>query len=390
MKTTRVLLISALCVAQAHSFTLPRQPTKSYECSVCSQLSHENLHDKWELSDSTLNHEVSNMQKSYGYKERISLEQLRAGVAVTTLAPGAVIRITPLQNKSVPQLMLKTPANKLLSLKDASSLYSQDEELGESMLSSNHQTMLQIKPELGAGKFIVKGKDFNSTNADAYMISVLDKFSSTFLQVETDSLHYQYGDTVNATITLEDYVNYDIYDINATLIGPDSQVIPLKISKIKHNQFAASTVLNSETNDHGENWYIEVDTQSENGQEILKRGGHTAFSYSVPSASLLNVKKLSSSPLTFVATLDVATASRYALQTVLFRKNGLGEPKPIETSQRAQWLEPGKQVIQFTFDNAHQLSEDNLYIGYLRLIDYGQLKTVYQYDAPIKLTQLVE
>ncbi|MBA3935685.1 DUF4785 family protein, partial [Shigella sonnei] len=30
------------------------------------------------------------------------------------------------------------------------------------------------------------------------------------------------------------------------------------------------------------------------------------------------------------------------------------------------------------------------YLGYLRLIDYGQLKTVYQYNQPVKLSQLVD
>ncbi|WP_280524238.1 DUF4785 domain-containing protein [Legionella quateirensis] len=30
--------------------------------------------------------------------------------------------------------------------------------------------------------------------------------------------------------------------------------------------------------------------------------------------------------------------------------------------------------MQFTFDNSNQLADDSLYLGYLRLIDYGQLK----------------
>jgi len=75
---------------------------------------------------------------------------------------------------------------------------------------------------------------------------------------------------------------------------------------------------------------------------------------------------------------------------VLYHKNSLGKIEPIETSQKAQWLDPGTKVIQFTFDNSNQLSDDSLYLSYLRLTDYGQLKTVYQYNQPIKLTQLVE
>ncbi|MBL7479794.1 DUF4785 domain-containing protein [Legionella bononiensis] len=391
MKTTQLVLISAFCFTQAHALTLPRQPVKSYECDVCSQLSHENLQDKWSISNEPLNRKINNSQKSYGYKERISLEQLRAGVLITTTAPGAVVRITPMQNKLIPQLKIKTPKNQLLSLQEASALFSQDEPFGDKTLSTKHQTMLQIKPELGFGTFILKSDEHSSNDADAYLINVYDKFSPTYLEVQTDSIHYQYGDKLTAKITLvDDYIDHDIYDINATLIGPGGQYVPLKLSKVKKNQFEATIVLNSENNDHGENWYLETNIQSEYGQELIRRSGHTAFSYSVPSASMLNVKKLSSKPLTFVATLDVATGSRYALQSVLYRKNGKGEVTPIETSQRAQWLEPGKQVIQFTFDNSNQLSDDSLYLGYLRLIDYGQLKTVYQYNQPIKLTQLVE
>lgn len=390
MKTACLILMSGFCITQAHAFNLPRQPTKAYNCDVCDKLSHENLQDKWEISSEPLNPKISNRQKSYSYKERITLEQLRAGVTVSTLAPGAVIRITPLQNKVIPGLELKTPANQLLSLKEASSLYSEDEAFGNEITSTKHQTMIQIKTELGSGKFIIKSNDKDSTATDAYLISVFDKFSGTYMQVETDSLHYQYGDKLTATISLNDPDEYyTIDEISVSLIGPVGQIIPLTLTKFKRNQFKASTTLLSEINDHGENWYVEANIITESGM-IIRRSGHTAFSYSVPSASLISIKKLSSKPLTFVATLDVATASRYALQSVLFRRNGSGEAKPIETSQKAQWLEPGKQVIQFTFDNSNQLAEDSLSIGYLRLTDYGQLKTVYQYNQPIKLTQLVD
>lgn len=391
MKTTHLILMSAFCITQAHAFNLPRQATKSYECDVCDKLSHENLYDKWEITGEPLNRKVSNLQKSYGYKERVTLEELRAGVRVSTLAPGAVVRITPLQNKPIPELQVKTPANQLLNLKEASALYSEDEGFGEAVTATKHQTMIQIKPKLGSGQFTIKSKDKAGKDSDAYIISVFDKFSLTYLQVETDSLHYQYGDKLTATISLkDDDLSYTINDINVSIIGPNGQIIPLKLTEKKHNQFQGTTTLLSELNDHGENWYIEADVQTESGVTLIRRSGHTAYSYSVPSASILSVKKLSSKPLTFVATVDVATASRYALQSVLFRKNGSGEAKPIETSQKAQWLEPGKQLIQFTFDNSNQLTEDSLYLGYLRLIDYGQLKTVYQYNQPVKLTQLVD
>ena len=391
MKTTHLMLMSTLFISQAYAFNLPKHPIKSYDCEVCSQLSHESLHDKWSITNQNLDGTVSNAQKSFSYKQKVTLKQLKEGVMVTTLGAGALIRITPLENKTIPQLVIKTPANQLLSLKEASALYSHDDDLGDSLLAQQHQVMAQIKPQLGVGTFILKSKQHNAHDADAYMLNVFDKFSLTSLDVESDSLHYSYGDSLTATLTIngpDDY--YTIDDVEASLVGPAGQVIPLKITEIKNNKFEATSVLNSELNDKGENWYIEASVISLHGEHIVKRTGHAAFSYSIPSATLLNVKKVSSKPLTFVATVDVATASRYALQSVLYKKTSSGHIKPIETSQRAQWLEPGKQVIQFNFDNSQQLSDDNLFLGYLRLTDYGQLKPVYLYNHPVKLTQLVE
>jgi hypothetical protein len=391
MKTTHLVLMSAFCFSQTHAYTLPSQPTKDYECNVCSKLSHEKLQDKWSISDVPLNKKVTNMQKSFSFKEQVTAKQLQTGVVISTLAPGAIIRITPLQKKTVPQLLLKTPDNQLITLKEASSLYNQDEESEDEFFGAKYQTMLQIKPELGAGKFIIKSKDLDEKNSGTYLINVLDKFSVLYLQVESDSIHYQYGDKLTSTVTLRDNdADYSIDAIDLSLVGPQGQVTPLKLTRLKRNKFEAITVLDSELNDHGENWYIEANIETDIGQTRIKRSGHTAFSYSIPSASLLTIKKTSSHPLTFTATMDIATASRYALQSVLFYKNSDGDIKPLETSQKAQWFESGKQEIQFTFDNSNQLSDDSLYLGYLRLLDYGQLKTVYQYNQPIMVTQLLE
>lgn len=390
MKTTHLFLLSTFCLAQAQAYTLPKQPTKAYECDECTKLSHDTLRANWTMTKALLESDPNKNSKSYSYNQVITARQLHQGIGLATRAPGAVVRITPLQKKSIPELELITPENQSLHLKDASALYAQDEALGESLLTTEHQTMLQIKPELGFGTFILKSKTNTANKTDSYLLHVFDKYSLIYLQVESDSLHYQYGDQFKATISLQDNDNsYSLDEVSASLISADEQIIPLKLTKIKHNKFEANTTLLSESNTHGDNWYIEAEVISEHEDGITRRTARTAFSYSIPSASLLNLKKVSSTPLTFTATVDVATASRYALQSVLFRQDSAGKPIPVETSQSSQWLEPGKQTIKFSFDNSKHLADDTLSVGYLHLTDYGQLKTVYQYDQPIKLSELV-
>lgn len=391
MKTTHLFLMSAFCLGQAHAYTLPQHPTKAYECNECDKLSHETLRASWTIAQTPLAHQVSNDQKSYSYNQVITLEQLRQGVAISTRAPGAVVRITPLQKKSVPTLALQTPQKQYLSLKEASALYSQDEDFDESLLAAEHQTMTQLKPELGFGTFILKSQTTSANDANSYLINVFDKFSLLYLKVEPSSLQYQYGDEFSATISLKDYdTDYSVDDVYVSLIGTNDEFIPLKLSRIKRNEFKAKTKLLSELNTHGDNWYVEAEVFSEQEDGHVRRTARSAFSYSIPSASLIALKKVSSTPLTFTATVDVATASRYALQTVLFNRNSTGKLLPVETAQSAQWLEPGKQTIKFSFDNSKHLTEDTLSVGYLHLTDYGQLKTVYQYDEPIKLSKLMD
>lgn len=392
MKRLLLIPLTVLAVSQVQAFDLIAHPTKAYECDECSKLSRETIQDKWQISSQSLDRSITNLQKSYSYKQQVTLEQLKQGIALYALAPGALIRINPLQGKTIPELTIKTATHKTMTLKDASVLYSQDDALAHTLLSSKHQTLLQLKDELGSGVFTLTSKSTAATDAKYYLISVFDKFSSVHLDLKTDVVHYQYGDKLRATLSLnDDFTNYSVDEVDATLISPVGERIPLKIKELENNVFEASILLSSEVNSRGENWYVDAGVQTLNqDDELIRRSVHTAFSYAIPSATLINVKKIASKPLTFVATLHVATASRYALQSVLYSAGTDGKAKPIETSQKAQWLEPGLKLIQFTFDNVNQLADDSLYLGYLRLTDYGQLKTVYQYNQPIKLTQLVE
>lgn len=391
MKRIQLILITALFSAQALAYELPKQTVKDYDCESCNLLSHERLADNWKINHQPLIPETTNTQKSFGYKKRVNLEQLQKGVLIPILAPGAVVRITPLEDKLIPEFILQTPDNQEVTLKEASKLYSQDELLGDALLSTKHQTMIQIKPELGYGSFILKSKHTSLNHAKNYLINVYDKYSSTYLELQSKALHYQFGDQFVAQITLKDKdAGFDIGEIDAYLIGPKDQIVPLQITKIKKDQYEVSTVLKSEENDHGENWYLEASTVSEHDDQIILRSAHLAFSYSIPSASILTIKKIASHPLTFAATLDIATASRYSIQSVLFHKNKQGNIYPLELSQLGVWLEPGIQSLEFSFDKSGQLAEDELYLGYFRLLDYGQLKPVYQFNRAIEVSKLTE
>ncbi|MBN9230156.1 MAG: hypothetical protein BGO90_14400 [Legionella sp. 40-6] len=392
MSKLLILILSLTCWMQSYAYPLPQQKIKSYLCDQCTYLSHEPLQAHWTISENPLVSSLSLGEKSYSYNQMVTGKQLKQGVIVSTRAPGAVIRISALDSRSTPPLQLITPTQKMMSLPQAASVYGENEALESTPLSgSGLHTWLQLKPELGFGKFILKTQNASAQSNQNYLLHVFDKFSLMFLKVAPESLNYHYGDEFRAHITLQDNdTSYELQDINAFITGAEGEPIPLVLRKVKRNQFVGTTLLTTDMNPQGENWHVTAEVFSEQDDIIVRRTARAAFSYSIPSASLINLKKISSKPLTFSALVEVATASRYVLQSVLFEQAINGDPKPLETTQSARWLTPGKHLVQFTFDNHQNLNEDSLAVGYLRLTDYGQYKTVYQYDVPIKLNQLMD
>jgi hypothetical protein len=381
MNFVYLFLVLATYCAPAQAYLFPKHLTKTYSsCMECTKLSQDNLHANWALTKpkNLLKSHRKIRVKSYSYTQQVTTKQLQEGVALFLHAPEAVVSITPLQKKSLPQLEFITPKRQIVPLKEASSF-------------SNYDSIIQLKPELGYGAFILKSKPTRTQESNSYLLHVFDKYSSVYLEIELNSWHYYYGDEFIALISFQDNGDsYTIDDLSTNLISPDGEIFPLKLTQTKPNQFEARATLLSELNTRGENWSIEAEVIGKRKSGITRRTARGAFSYSIPSASLLSIKKISSKPLTFEVVLDVATASRYVLQSVLFKKEGLDKQRAVETNQSAQWLEPGIQTITFSFDNSNHLEEDTLSVGYFRLTDYGQLKTVYHYDHSIKLSELMD
>lgn len=354
---------------------LHNQTIIPYLCSNCSNLSHETLQKQWAIEANSMPFEtLSNRQKSFSYKKIITARELEKGVAIATSAPGAVIRLVPKQEEALPPLHIITAKKQKLSLKEASTLYSENTSFEGRSDTDSKQTVLQLKSHLGKGDFIVSTNQNLKPNA-IYTLSMFEKNSPVFLQVETDAIHYHYGDKVTVTILINEG-SYESHDLNAFVIDSKEQKIPLTLTKIKANTFQSTFNLNSMVNVEGKNWHVEVDTVG----GYIKRSGHCAFSYTIPSATFLQIEKMPLNPLSFTTQIEVATASRYAVEAVLFQKNS---GTPLKAIQKAQWLEPGVHQIELSFENLPTLKADEVQIGYLRLIDYGQLKLVHQVDGPL-------
>ena len=399
MKINRVILlitsIALLCLVSSHAMVLPSQTPHSYICENCEYLSHDTLSTHWPIAPNQLDQKTLHQQISKKYSATTTFKELKKGFALYTQAPGAVIRISTLPPKGSvksvsqfkPDFYIKTPNSGLLPLQEAAHLIATDEALSESFFSQNTQKIFQLKSELGSGKIILLAKPISGHENERFNIYIFDKFAPTDLVIKTNKANYLYEDELITTITLSDNTSqYPLDTIEAALVSPNGEKTPLVLEKHEDNSYTAKTILLSETNHVGGNWYVETDVAATVNGYVIKRQANTAFSFALPSAVIKEIKSSASSPLTFIATVNVATASRYALQGVLFTDNLETKKIPLEIIQTSSWLTPGNHEILFSLASKNpNTTSGKFYLGALELIDYGQLKPVFTYNRFIPI-----
>ncbi|CDZ78893.1 hypothetical protein BN59_03208 [Legionella massiliensis] len=397
MRLSSLIFLSVTTFSQAQAFSLANDiAVKPYNCTICESLSREPLSLTWATKNRIMGHDTLRKQTSRKYQVKASFQELRQGIAIYSEAPGAIVRITPVNpaQKFKPEFRIRNATNKKsLSLKEASSQFLQSAALQDSPLTENTLAFAELKPELDSGKLILSSSSPIAEPSDErsdYIVQLYDKNSLAYLSIETDKTNYQYGDELRAKIVLrDDKLNYPLENISATLIDSAGKRTALTVTELSANTFQTKTTLASNRNDKGENWYIEVYASTVSDNKTIYRQAHSSFSYRIPSAAIREIKMVKPDSLEFKANIEVATGSRYALQAVLFGTDSKGELRAIQTVQSATWLATGENSIDFSFDKTLNAGfQAPYYLGYLHLTDYGQNRPVFEYDSPIELSKL--
>ena len=228
--------IALVWSVSSHAVTISNQTAHPYDCASCESLSHDALSTHWPIHANPLGHETRHQQVSKKYSVTTTFKQIEKGVDLYTEAPGAVIRISrvasPNKLHATPQFkptfFIKTKKSGLLQLNKASSLIATDDELNHSYFAKDTPAILQLKPELGAGKITLSATPTPGHEDDQYIVHVFDKDAKSYLTVETNKAMYHYGDQLTTTITLGDDVsNYPLDFFKTKFLKTQSAKHPL-------------------------------------------------------------------------------------------------------------------------------------------------------------------
>jgi hypothetical protein len=311
----------------------------------------------WRLDGAPLEAIASPYQaSSKEYWDRRSADELVKGVTLDTVAPGALVRLSPLgeaQTKALEarEVILRkdgrTYANGtgMVLLADADEL-----EKGAAPFTQG-TTVFRIDPALGAGRFeLVVPK----ASGEA-IVHVYEPESSTSLELALDQVSYQKGQPMVVRARLADEESrVRVTQMGGLITAPDGQVHEISFKAEGNMGFIATLPANFAAAGQMGLYEVETFATGTGAKGRVLRDARTAFAYTVPSARFTGeartvAVKMRDPNVVLEFDVEVAAASRYQIGAVLYGTSASGEMIPVAAAQSAAVLKPGVHALPLTF-----------------------------------------
>lgn len=311
----------------------------------------------WRLDGAPLEAIASPYQaSSKEYWDRRSADELLKGVTLDTVAPGALVRLSPLGGAQTKAL----EAREVILRKDGKTyangsgmvLLADAEELEKGVAPfTEGTTVFRIDPALGAGRFeLVVPKAVGEA-----IVHVYEPESSTSLELALDQVSYQKGQPMVVRARLADEeTRVRVTQMGGLITAPDGQVYEIAFKAEGGTGFAAT--LPADFAAAGQMGLYEVETfaTGTSAKGRVLRDARTAFAYTVPSARFTGevrtvAVKMREPNVVLEFDVEVAAASRYQIGAVLYGTDATGEKIPVAAAQSAALLKPGVHAMPLTF-----------------------------------------
>jgi hypothetical protein len=361
MHTSIKLLATCVLMALAGAgaaaeFKLASHPQDSVPTQLTQQISKrtqslesEPVQFAWRLDGAALTAVAAPYEaQSKEYWDRRSSEELAAGVAIPTTAPGAIVRLSPMGDASTKALEArsvilrkngKTYANGagMQAIADSAELAK-----GAAPFSAG-TTVFRIDPALGAGQFELLVAQAQGDT----VVHVFEPNSSSVLALKADRVSYQRGATIALTATLSDgQSSLKVNQISGLLTSPGGQVREIAFKADQAGQYRAQLPADFSAEASMGLYEIQTFVSASGAKGTLLRDARTAFAYSVPGARFTGAARtralrMRDPYVSMEFDVEVAAASRYQIGGVLYGTDVNGNKVAVAMAQRAELLTPG-------------------------------------------------
>ncbi|MEO8802275.1 MAG: DUF4785 domain-containing protein [Rudaea sp.] len=351
---------------------------------AAATLDHTPVHVSRVLSgDQALNIEPTPYQaQSREFWSDVGESQLHSGVAFTTTAPGALIRISPQGDSGATldpaSLMIRSngrvrSANAISSaVADADALQSVGMPVAKGTLA------FRLAPSAGMGEMQLSTQQAHGR----FLVQVLDAGSPLVLDLSADRDTVLVGSTITFRTALTNAgAPHGLALASGIVTAPDGYSADLQFVRNTDGSFSATFTPDAAHSVGPQLWEAQVFSASHSGKLVVQRDAKTAFAVSAPTAQFGSDVQLTSDANGMQIDLPVnaASASRYQVSGVLYGTGSDGALHPAALAQSAQWLTSGNGSIGLHFDAA-SLNSASLHAPYelhdLRLIDQANMAVI--------------
>ncbi|MEM8772488.1 MAG: DUF4785 domain-containing protein [Pseudomonadota bacterium] len=321
---------------------------------------------------------------SRSYYQRVSGAELAKGVEIVTQAPGAVIRLTPVQsNGALPDktganlrtsdLLLSSGRSEPVSIERSGALVADQAALRASHPDLFENTIAFETPTaLGQGRLTLRSQQ-NLGAGQVYMVHVFDRNSQREFLAESERQHYFESDGLVVRTSLSGASRKQRAEATAVLLGPDGQRFALQATQNGGALEIAGKLPGKISVSPGELWRVAIRYRETEGETPLYRDVELPIAVGLQSAQIRSVKAAGNE---LSVNVRVKEAGRYEVRAWIFASRGKSEPEGAMLTYGAEWLEAGQRTMTVAPDFSALAAkgyEPPYQIRQLQLLDQSRL-----------------
>ena len=341
----------------------------------------------------------------------VDATELVNGVTIYTTAPGALLRINPVNKGTVvidpsgatttvdpagasspaqkaggsydPTGLVATgPGGVVFSAAEAFERIVSAEQLAEAGVPFADGTIaVRLSPAVGAGAITIA---MPALKSDArYTVHVFDRLSPIALELGADRLDYLHGDQLNVRASFAG-ADVALGSVEGFITSPAGQAWPLNVA-VENGALVGSLSLDAAGAVAPGLWEVHLAARgTADGLEVV-RSVRTSFAAHLPTARLdgrvERVKMRDGLALRFG--VEVGTPGRFEVRGVLYGTDASGQLAPMAIGHVADWLDAsGALTLSFPsvegFRGPYELRD-------LRLLDQSRMGVLHRQDRALQL-----
>lgn len=285
------------------------------------------------------------LAQSREYWSAVDAGELKAGFALTTTAPGALVRISPsdyTKSGSVdPGEVRLLREGQPLAASAFKRLASAGELKAAGMDVPDGSVIVQLDEAVGQGRFQLQ----LSKASGRYLVHVFEPRSDLVLKAQADRSRLLAGDSIEVAATLQQGKSALAGGVmQAQLVSPSGQTWTMQFANGK-----ATGQLPVDADPTPGLWEVQLFAGAASKDGPVQRDARTAIEVSQPTARLGGDYGFDPGAMKFSLPVQVAAAGRYEVRGVLYATNASGETRPVAQAHSANWLESGERKLDLDF-----------------------------------------